>query len=325
DFELLIIDDGSTDSTPEFLASLSDPRVRLVTNPENLGLVRTLNKGLELARGEFVARIDADDAAAPERLEHQVSFLRAHHDHLVVGCWCFVRAAGRADVLLRYPVEDLAIRWKLLFGCALPHPGVMARTDALRNLGGYDAAFPHNEDYDLWCRLSRRGKLHNLPEPLLVYRKHGGQVSSTKRAIQERDHVRISCREIAGLLNRSSIEADQVLRARAGLMGQVPSLGRVRETMSLLTSLARRFSEVHECPAFVSELLSWVFKEHVKLAPRSLLQGEPGSAAARAWAALELATSGVVRQPLRQLAQAALKLRRPRAESDAPVAGEHIT
>src|SRR5260370_39130690 len=85
DFELLVLDDGSTDATPEILRAMRDPRLRVVTHPQNLGLVPTLNRGLELARGELVARQDHDDVSHPARLQKQVDFFRAHPDHVLVG------------------------------------------------------------------------------------------------------------------------------------------------------------------------------------------------------------------------------------------------
>ena len=180
DFELLVLDDGSTDGTPEILRAVHDPRLRVVTNPQNLGLVPTLNRGLELARGELVARQDHDDISHPARLQKQVDFFRAHPDHVLVGTEAVqTDAQDRKAFRLLRPATTASIRWYLCFDNAFIHSSVMFRREIVhREFGGYAPSF-HSEDYALWSRIARTRETANLPEPLLDYREHGSSVTGS--------------------------------------------------------------------------------------------------------------------------------------------------
>ncbi len=180
DFELLVIDDGSTDETPGILRAVCDPRLRVVTHPQNLGLVPTLNEGLELACGEFVARQDHDDLSQPDRLQKQVDHLRAHPKCALVGCQAWQIGEDDRPVLpLFRPLLAESIRWYLCFDNAFVHSTVMFRRAVIRDeAGGYPASL-HSEDYALWSRVARNHATANLPERLLHYREHGGSVTGS--------------------------------------------------------------------------------------------------------------------------------------------------
>jgi hypothetical protein len=180
DFELLIIDDGSTDESPEMLRSIRDARVRIVTHPKNLGLVPTLNEGLQLARGELIARQDHDDVSHPDRVEKQVAHFRAHPDCVLLGTEAFATIGGEAKAyrLLR-PGSAESIRWYLCFDNAFIHSAVMFRRDVVLNeFGGYPASY-HSEDYALWSEMARGRETANLLEPLLGYREHAASVTGS--------------------------------------------------------------------------------------------------------------------------------------------------
>jgi hypothetical protein len=181
DFELIVIDDGSTDASLKRVAALSDPRVRVLVNPGNLGLVRTLNRGVDTARGRFVARMDADDVAHSRRLERQVQHLDSTGAD-VCGTW--IRFFGAENRVVRYPASHDGICLRMLFETPMAHPTVLARRELLCG-APYDPAFLHAEDYELWSRLIRQGaRLANLSEVLLDYRVHSLQVSSAQRPEQ---------------------------------------------------------------------------------------------------------------------------------------------
>lgn len=179
-FELVVIDDGSTDETPGYLRGLDDPRVKYHRIDKG-GTTRALNRGLELATAPLVARMDADDVALPGRLARQAAYLDEHPDCVLVGCQAEeIDAAGTVVGRRRLPVSDTAIRWQMMFGCPFLHPAVMFRREAVLACGGYDESYPCAQDYELWTRLAAKGTLANLPDVLLQYRVHPESVTSTK-------------------------------------------------------------------------------------------------------------------------------------------------
>jgi len=173
DFEFIIVDDGSSDGSGDIIGSYDDPRIRLILNQENQGLARSLNRGLEAACGEFVARIDADDICESKRLERQVRFLEAHPEVAVVGSQItFIDETGaERGVAGRFAANDEAIAEDMLDGPGVAHPAVLFRRSAVLSLGGYrDVGLA--QDYDLWLRLAVHHKFANIDEPLLRYRIH---------------------------------------------------------------------------------------------------------------------------------------------------------
>lgn len=182
DFELLVVNDGSTDASRTIIDDYAarDPRVRPIHQP-NRGLIASLNLMIAQARGEYIARMDGDDIALPERFARQVAFLDTHSDHGVVGSRVIaMRENGedRIDRPIDHPVSTEAVHAALEAGPLLCHPSVMMRRCLLEAVGGYRAAYRHCEDYDLWLRLAERTRMANLPERLLRYRYSDTQVSN---------------------------------------------------------------------------------------------------------------------------------------------------
>lgn len=182
-FELLIINDGSTDSSESIIKSFSDHRIRYIKNDTNLGLIATLNKGLSLSQGEFVARMDADDVCLKERLAEQLKCFENDPELAVVACDYFVIGNG-SKKRARGAVTSDQLKSVLLFSPCFAHPTVMMRNLFEKSRIFYDQNFKHTEDYKLWCDLSRVGKFGNVSMPLMYYRSHPGQVSVQYRDVQ---------------------------------------------------------------------------------------------------------------------------------------------
>jgi len=182
DFEFIIIDDGSTDGSPDIIGQYEDKRIRFIRKPRNEGLVSALNLGIELALGEYIARMDADDIALPERLEKQVAFLDSHPDVVVVGtkAWRIDPAGKIIESMISVTRWEDVHRYLRSGANRLIHSSVMMRTEIVRKIGGYREQFPHAEDIDLWLRILEHGKICNLPEKLMLYRSNSSGVRLTK-------------------------------------------------------------------------------------------------------------------------------------------------
>ncbi|MGO9605627.1 MAG: glycosyltransferase [Candidatus Binataceae bacterium] len=178
DFELITVDDGSDDHTVEILLrhAADDRRVQVLRKPHR-GICETLNDAIAVARGAYVARMDADDIALPYRLERQVAALLAQPSVAVVGSnYEIIDATGAKLGASDLPTDSAQIRATLERCNCIAHPTVLIRRDTFVAVGGYRRAFRQCEDYDLWVRLSARHELINLAEPLLRYRRHPGQL-----------------------------------------------------------------------------------------------------------------------------------------------------
>lgn len=183
DFECIILDDGSSDSSRMIIQEYArcDARIKPIINAENLGLVWTLNKGLSLCRGKYIARQDADDVSYRHRFKEQVDFFYVNRDVGVVGSAMeVIDEKGNTLYFYRLPETDPEIRFRLLFNSAFVHPSVMMRKSVLvKNHMYYNPTYAYAEDYDLWTRLLDITKEHNLLNPLIKYRiTHTGQSQS---------------------------------------------------------------------------------------------------------------------------------------------------
>lgn len=201
-FELLIINDGSVDGSVNIIKSFTDERVHLVENETNLGLIATLNKGFDLAKGKYIARMDADDVALPNRLKEQVVYLEKNEEVGVYGCGYVDlkhEQEGKQTVFLS---DHDALKSVLFFNSCMGHPTVMFRTELLRaNELKYNPEFKHAEDYEFWVRTIELTKFSNSPKVLLQYRIHDKQVSTTEAAAQKvvAAHIRLFMIEKLGI------------------------------------------------------------------------------------------------------------------------------
>ena len=185
DFELVVVDDASTDGTAALLDAYAarDARLVVLRNERNLGLAAALNCGLERCRAPLIARADADDIYALERLERQLRYLNSHPEIGVLSTgYHRVDADGQLRRTVRPPTRDKYIRFRKLFMNSLLHPGVMFRASVVRAVGGYDPGYWTAQDSDLWARLRPHTRMANLPEPLVRYRVHGQSTMRSRGA-----------------------------------------------------------------------------------------------------------------------------------------------
>ena len=194
DFEFLIIDDASTDASCALIESYSDARIRLIRNEHNLGQVASLNGGLRLARGDYIARLDQDDWSLPTRLASQVALLDSAPRVAVVGTWLqVVHWDGQTRAVWKGQIDGYTdFLFSLLqHSTPLYHPSVMFRKRAVLQVDGYDVNSPYAEDFSLWVSLAlARYNAWIIAEPLCCYRLHQGQQSVTKKKVQRQSSIR---------------------------------------------------------------------------------------------------------------------------------------
>ena len=173
DFEVIVINDGSKDNSAEVLNAIADPRVRIF-HQENMGLAATLNRALSLAKGALIARQDQDDLSHPDRLAKQVLYMQANPDCVLLGTAAEIWVGDKPSERHHdHPQEHALLAFDLLFNNPFVHSSVMMRRDIVLGIGGYstDSNRQPPEDYELWSRMSRLGRVANLAERLLVYRE----------------------------------------------------------------------------------------------------------------------------------------------------------
>ena len=200
-FEFIIINDGSRDKTQGIIDSYNDKRIKRIKNEENIGLVRSLNIGLRLVKGEFVARMDADDISYPERFEKQVRFLSDNEEVGVLGSAMEnVDSKGNHLFFKHFPISHPTIFWQLFFENSVFHPTIMMRNSVIQKIGGYNEKFKHIEDTELWGRLIHETKFANLNDALLKRRVHIGSISSTQSKVQYRLRIELRRRLLKSVL-----------------------------------------------------------------------------------------------------------------------------
>jgi hypothetical protein len=227
-WELIIVDDASTDDTRAAVERYGDRRIQLLTNGQNKGQAFSLNRGIEVAKGAYVARLDADDIAHPDRLQQQVEFLESHRDIGLVGAsYCSIDAKGTAVKHYTLPLEHLDLRWALLFYCPFIHSAVTWRRALEAQVGRYDDTLSYAMDYDLWLRAARHMRLANLPERLVRWRVHPQSMTSLGGPRVE-EAPRLQAAEVNRFLKAGgasrALSRERCLNMHALLFGDVLSL-----------------------------------------------------------------------------------------------------
>ena len=240
EFEFLIIDDGSSDGTWPILKDYAarDARLVLVRNEANIGLAASLNRGLKLAQGEYIARQDADDISLPERLATLVAFLDNHTEIGVVGCNAHViDAQGTPTRSTKMPTLHGFILWSLCFHSPFVHSSVVFRREVIERVGGYDESLLVGQDRDLWQRLSSITRFANLPDVLMLYRRHPGGSSGVHSDLQAYNSARAGQRMMAQILGHE-VPLDVCQNFR---LGKFETPGDAIQAMRLVNSLYNSF------------------------------------------------------------------------------------
>lgn len=190
DFEFIIVNDGSTDKTEEIIDEYAkkDLRVKIIKNKNNIGLTKSLNKAIKEAKGEYIARMDADDISLPERLKKQLSFMENHPEIGVVGCWYYLIDKNNKLIKKCQPaIKFSKIKKALINSAPIIHPGLMIKKEALRKVNSYDESFKYAQDRDLLFRILKYYQLGIVPEFLLKFR-YSKQSISLQREIEQKEY-----------------------------------------------------------------------------------------------------------------------------------------
>lgn len=238
DFELIIINDGSKDQSASVLEGIHDSRIRLF-HQDNAGLAATLNRGIEMARGRYIARQDQDDLSLPQRFEKQFNYMEANPKCGLLGTWADIWVgdvpSGRFH---KHPTDHASLRFELLFNNPFVHSSVMLRRSMVAKVRGYttDRSRQPPEDYELWSRMARFCEVANLPEHLLVYREVPASMSRTGPNPFIEKLVFICAENIAVLLgadepSRDVIDVAAYTHSAYHLLSAQPHLSRMCETV----------------------------------------------------------------------------------------------
>ncbi|MEO1350628.1 MAG: glycosyltransferase [Cyanobacteria bacterium J06635_15] len=252
DFEFIIIDDCSTDNSWDLLSNyaISDRRIRLLRNRQNMGLTKSLNRGLHLAQGKYIARQDADDVSLPTRFEKQIAWLESHPETVLISSEIQrIKPNGNFGKVTARACPADFLPWHLIFHNHLGgHSQVMFHRQPVLDLGGYNEAYRYSQDYELWCRLAQVGKLAVLPEALLNQRFHTGSISANKQSEQN-----------ALVLKQVTYNIEQ-------LTGKTPPLSTVENLHRLWStdqdSKAHRFPE-SGLAHYLSNWLDTIYKAYI--------------------------------------------------------------
>lgn len=201
EFEFLIINDASIDRSLEIIKHYDNTRIKIIQNSENIGLTKSLNKGLKAAEGKYIARMDADDISHPQRLERQVKFMEEHPEVGICGTW--FQLIGQQERIIKHPVDHQDILTFMFKNNGIGHPTAFIRKDLfIEQHLFYDENYTAAQDYDLWVRASQKIRLANIPEVLVKYRVHSSQVSIAKLQQQRYFAFKARCPLIYSLVEQ---------------------------------------------------------------------------------------------------------------------------
>ena len=245
DFELIIIDDQSTDRTRDIACLFHDPRIHLITKPENTGYTNSLNTGLQRALGKYIARMDGDDISTLDRFQKQFDFLEVNQEIALCGSWYTIIDSNQ---LIKLPITDGDIKLSLLASCPIAHPTVMMRNEFLKTQNIlYNPDAEPAEDYDLWVRMARAGKFANLAESLLFYRNHSNQTSNIFK-VRQIDQSNIIRKKMLLSFYPSASQNEQQIFLTLVTDGQLNTKKQLKESILLSDKVMRINLEVKMLP-----------------------------------------------------------------------------
>lgn len=205
-FEFLIINDASTDNTSEVIKSYNDDRINIVNNKKNLGLTRSLNKGLRKARGKYLARIDADDISLTSRLKKQVNFMVKNPEFTLLGTsFNIINNKNQIVKEVKFNTTPEKLYYDLIFQNMFAHSSVIFKLDEALKVGGYNETYKYSQDYDLWHKLANIGKAWVLSDILTLWHDDPDNISGRKAKEQKLASVNIFKKNLKELGVREDI------------------------------------------------------------------------------------------------------------------------
>lgn len=290
DFEFLIINDASTDTSVDIIQSFSDPRIKLVENERNLGISATLNKGISLASTDLIARMDADDISYPARLQKQVQHFSEHPDCVLVSAEAREISEEGTELSVDH-FEPSHFHYMLNFQCWIYHPTVMYRKQAVEREGGYTERYC--EDYDLWWKMSRKSEIGHLPEVLLDYRHSSKSLSkvthNTEYEAGHRQQLLRNVRYYTGEEFDLTIEEIEALRFNCGPLSSKNDLSAIATVFKKLDRINRAIlgkerngiylEQDRLAAAFMKDWLIQLFMEELPVHKKIILLRKAGYSA----------------------------------------------
>lgn len=235
--ELIIVDDGCTDNSMKVVDSFNDKRVRIIRNTENIGLAASLNKAIGVSRGAFLARMDADDIAYPQRIQKQVSYLESNPGTDILGS--AMRYIVHSRFVSLFPETHEECRTQLLFNVCFGHPTVMFRNSVFERKENYynEDLRQYSEDYDLWCRLVNRCRFSNIPDTLLSYRALGPEIKGEAERLRRQNSVVIQKSYLTSTLGQITLQ-EMGMHIRVSLLDPVETVAELNECGKWLSKIA---------------------------------------------------------------------------------------
>lgn len=267
EFELIVVDDASTDESLNMVRTYSDPRIHILENSVQKGPSYSRNRGWKRARGEYIAILDADDIALPDRLRLQSEYLSANPDvALCGGNFETIDESGNTKSRDRIRRDPLTLRWLLLFGNCFVHSTVMFRREAVESLGGYDETMPRGEDYDLYLRLASHGRIVFLNDILCRWRDHQQSLSHQQLSKIHRGlGAQLICRSVY-LQTSQRIEEDLAFCLMRGNLAPAKDRQTVLNAFEVIISCLESLSAKHPAKTERRVLLLLAIEELLRVA-----------------------------------------------------------